>query len=841
MFYTPIPDVEKIHQEFLLYLSNHKNFTTIDIQTLDSNSLIELAIQLENFLLKKKDIHNTETVCNESIIFAKRDFVQRVVFPQYKNKEVLEAWENEYCFTNEEKFAKDCINPNEQLIKYTAFALFTEKGKKKHKNHTVFNLPKSITEKDNFLSVNNNTITAKKQKVRTGFNLTDDFPSKNFIDWNLSYCLYCHKRNKDSCSKGLNEKKPGCPLKQDISESIFLKRHNKHIASLAVIMRKNPLCILTGRRICNNCEEACIFQKQEAVDIQSIETQILNDVLNIPYGLEIYNLLLLWNPLGIENEHSLIGKTVMVAGLGPAGLFTCHEFSKVGAEVIGIDALNIEISPKIKYIAENIITDVTPFLNENLEERKPSNIGGVMEYGITARWNKNYLDLLVGLLLRRKNIKFIGSTRIGSLLNYNDIFNYFRFNHLALCVGSAKPKLPFYVENLFTGYSLTNGIMMASDFLMSLHVNRESKYLHSFIKSPVYILGCGLTAIDTACEARALLLQNGIKNPIVRVLYYQDHKNSSAYKINHLEFKKALEEGIEIIENINILKIEKQNNRISTILTKDGKQILCQTLIIAIGTEPNTEHISEFIGKQNVSFFGDCNPQYTGSVVNALASVQNGINFAITQTANNSNIAKNFEELRQEPTIDIGNISNNLYKIKVRSPLIATKIRPGNVLKFQIMYANSLALTVSCIKNNEIILYLHNTNCDTQNLIDTIQNGIKIHINGINCNSFPEISGNTIIIASQKAEIILKNIFQNHKILLPEEFLNSSHRNGEYFIAIEEEHLRNIILDKIRGKAKVFIYNKMNCMLGGICGRCIKPNGGYACIDNIINNEPFQG
>jgi NADPH-dependent glutamate synthase beta subunit-like oxidoreductase len=833
MFYTPIPDVAKIHQDFLLYLSNHKNFTTINTKTLDSNSLIELAIELENFLLKKKDIH-IEIVYNESIVLTKRDFVQRVVFLEYKHKLVPEIWENEYCFTNEEKFAKDCINPNEQLIKYTAFALFTERGKRKHENHTVFNLPKSITEKDDFLSVNNYTIKARKQKTRTGFNLTDTFPSKNSIDWHLSYCLYCHKRNKDSCSKGLNEAKSGCPLKQDISESIFLKRHNKHIAALAVVMRQNPLCILTGRRICNNCEEACIFQKQEAVDVQSVETQILNDILNMPYGLEIYNLLLLWNPLSMKNECSLTGKTIMVAGLGPAGLFACHEFSKLGAKVIGIDALNIEISPKIKYIAKYTIKDITPLLNESLEERKPSNIGGVMEYGITVRWNKNYLDLLIGLLLRREGIKFIGSTRIGGLLNYNDIFNYFKFNHLALCVGSAKPKLPFYIENLFTGYSLTNGIIMASDFLMSLHINRESKYLDSFVKSPVYILGCGLTAIDTACEIRALLLKNNIQSPIVKVLYYQGHKNSSAYKINHLEFKKALEEGIEIIENINIIKIKRQDNRISSMLTKDGGEIFCQTLIIAIGTEPNTDHILEFTNKNNVSFFGDCNPQYTGSVVNALASVQNGIGFYISQTANNSNTAINLEELYQEPVVDIGNISNNLYKINITSPLVAKKTRPGNVLKFQIMYENSLALTVACVQNNEIILYLHNTNCDTQNLIDAIQNGIKIHINGVNCNSFPEIPENTIIIASQKAETVLKNIFQNHKILLPEEFLNSSHNNSEYFVAIEDECLRNTILDNIRGKARVFIYNKMNCMLGGICGRCIKPSGEYSCQNNII-------
>ena len=48
--------------------------------------------------------------------------------------------------------------------------------------------------------------------------------NENYIEGHLGYCLYCHKRNKDACSKGLNEEKKGCPLKQDISESILLKK-----------------------------------------------------------------------------------------------------------------------------------------------------------------------------------------------------------------------------------------------------------------------------------------------------------------------------------------------------------------------------------------------------------------------------------------------------------------------------------------------------------------------------------------------------------------------------------------------------------------------------------------
>jgi hypothetical protein len=53
----------------------------------------------------------------------------------------------------------------------------------------------------------------------------------------------------------------------------------------------------TGHRICNDCMKACVFQKQEPVNIPQIETGVLTDVLALPWGLEIYGLLTRWNPL----------------------------------------------------------------------------------------------------------------------------------------------------------------------------------------------------------------------------------------------------------------------------------------------------------------------------------------------------------------------------------------------------------------------------------------------------------------------------------------------------------------------------------------------------------------
>ena len=69
----------------------------------------------------------------------------------------------------------------------------------------------------------------------------------------------------------------------------------------------NPLVAATGHRICNDCMKACIYQKQEPVDIPQIETRTLKDVLGLPWGFEIYSLLTRWNPLNLRRPAAAAG------------------------------------------------------------------------------------------------------------------------------------------------------------------------------------------------------------------------------------------------------------------------------------------------------------------------------------------------------------------------------------------------------------------------------------------------------------------------------------------------------------------------------------------------------
>ena len=80
----------------------------------------------------------------------------------------------------------------------------------------------------------------------------------------------------------------GCPLEEKISEMNLVKARGYSLGALAIVAVDNPMCAATGHRICNDCMKACIYQKQEPVDIPQVETRTLKDVLALPWGFEIY-------------------------------------------------------------------------------------------------------------------------------------------------------------------------------------------------------------------------------------------------------------------------------------------------------------------------------------------------------------------------------------------------------------------------------------------------------------------------------------------------------------------------------------------------------------------------
>jgi NADPH-dependent glutamate synthase beta subunit-like oxidoreductase/NAD(P)H-flavin reductase len=357
---------------------------------------------------------------------------------------------------------------------------------------------------------------AEHRRRRDGFQLTDARMSPREILNEVDYCLYCHDREKDSCSTGLHDKQGavkknplgtplnGCPLDEKISEMHVLKKGGDSLAALAMICVDNPMLPGTGHRICNDCMKACVFQKQEPVNIPQTETGVLTDVLKMPWGFEIYSFLTRFNPLNRRRSYALPynGKNVLIVGLGPAGYTLAHHLVNEGFGVVGIDGLKIE-----PLRADLVGGDFWPpraverfsEIESDLQQRVSGGLGGVAEYGITVRWDKNFLTTIHLALARRPTFRAFGGVRFGGTLGVEDAFAM-GFHHIAIAAGAGKPTIIDMKNNLI------RGVRKASDFLMALQLSggyKSDSIANLQVRLPALVIGGGLTGIDTATELAA--------------------------------------------------------------------------------------------------------------------------------------------------------------------------------------------------------------------------------------------------------------------------------------------------------------------------------------------------
>ncbi|HLG48820.1 MAG TPA: FAD-dependent oxidoreductase [Reyranella sp.] len=669
----------------------------------EANLLIELARPLEDFVGALFSISAEAGALRAMhvelapLYDCKRLFVQRYVTRAIKAADAaaldkpcvdlpvkieddLEGWELAFALKVRELIGAEFkvetpTQELEALTRYAAWALHNPEGRKRHRNGPLFKVPQRLdfehlvpVETEVIDGVTRMKLPRHMLRHRDGFGLTDPgYDLVRALDHTF-YCIWCHNQGKDSCSKGLKDRKTGefqkspfgvtlagCPLEEKISEMNLLKSEGFSIGALAVAAVDNPLLAATGHRICNDCMKACIYQKQEPVDIPQIETRTLKDVLGLPWGFEIYSLLTRWNPLNLRRPipRAATGRTVLVVGLGPAGFNLAHHLMNDGHAVVGIDGLKIEPLPATQSGVEADGTRV-PFaavkeiatLREDLGDRAMAGFGGVAEYGITVRWDKNYLKMVRLLLERRAQFSMFGGVRFGGTVTVEDAFAM-GFDHVALCAGAGKPTV------LDMPNGLARGVRAASDFLMALQLTGAAKkdsIANLQIRLPVVVVGGGLTAIDTATESlayyplqvekflarfealekepvwsdeereiaeefirhaqaireeRAVAAREGREPAIeklingwggVTIAYRRRLIDSPSYTLNHEEVHKALEEDIRFAEGLSPVAVEVDGYGAATGLKVSGQQggekveatLPARTILVAAGTQPNT-------------------------------------------------------------------------------------------------------------------------------------------------------------------------------------------------------------------------------------------------------------
>ncbi|HQX55249.1 MAG TPA: hypothetical protein PLP07_04935, partial [Pyrinomonadaceae bacterium] len=333
-----------------------------------------------------------------------------------------------------------------------------------------------------------------------------------------------------------------------------------------------------------------------------------------------------------------------------------------------------------------------------------------------------------------------GGVRFGGTLTIEDAWD-FGFDHIAIATGAGRPTIVPMKNNLI------RGIRQASDFLMSLQLTgafKKDTLSNLQVRLPAVVIGGGLTGVDTATEIfayypvqvekmlgkfeqvveefgeeRALavfdneelatfkeFLAHGAAIraeraraaaageapnfvPLVQswggvsLVYRKRLQDSPAYRLNHEEVQKALEEGINIVECMSPTEaVPDEFGAVKAIvfeslnyIPETGKfensgemhEFPARTVCVAAGTSPNVIYEKEKPGTfkmdewrqffqpfkiergadgklhpveaakgetgfftsyehegKFISYYGDNHPKYAGNVVKAMASAKHG-------------------------------------------------------------------------------------------------------------------------------------------------------------------------------------------------------------------------
>jgi NAD(P)H-flavin reductase len=438
-----------------------------------------------------------------------------------------------------------------------------------------------------------------------------------------------------------------------------------------------------------------------------------------------------------------------------------------------------------------------------LDRRPLAGFGGVSEYGITVRWDKNFLTLIHLTLARRRRFAIHGGVRFGGTLTAEQAFDL-GFDHIAVAAGAGRPTIIPMKNNVI------RGVRKASDFLMALQLTgafKREALANLQMELPAIVVGGGLTAIDTATELLAYypiqcekmldryerlvaergeaavrvgfdreehdtldrLLAHGAavrqerdrarragEKPDfarlcrewggVAIAYRRSMEESPAYRLNHEEVIKALEEGISFVEGLDPVEaVPDEKGRLAAVrFQRSGSgEVLAlpaRTCLVAAGTTPNITYEKEFPGTfpmdarrrffqphraevlpggrvrltpappeaedafftgyerggRLISFFGDNHPAFNGNVVKAMASAQKGYPAitaalfpggdgarAVRPDSDWDAFADGLADRLVARVVAVNRLTPTIVEVVVRAPAAAANFEPGQFFRLQ--------------------------------------------------------------------------------------------------------------------------------------------------------------
>ena len=221
--------------------------------------------------------------------------------------------------------------------------------------------------------------------------------------------------------------------------------------------------------------------------------------------------------------------------------------------------------------------------------------------------------------------------------------------------------------------------------------------------------------------------------------------DSPAYRLNHEEVIKALEEGIGFIENMNPTEaVRDKYGAVEALKFKraNGEEVTlpAKSVCVAAGTSPNTIYEREFPGTfafdekksffkkhvaqeiegkwtlraakpgekgafftsysdtgRFVSYYGDNHPDYAGNVVKAMASAKHGAEYVAKLFKNDIALAekggsdpRRFQNLLQfldqaliPKVVKVNRLTPTIVEVIVKGRYIARKFQPGQFYRLQ--------------------------------------------------------------------------------------------------------------------------------------------------------------